>query len=113
MDRLQLIRDAAGAVRARQVAGRVRRLVPVRWVAAGRPAAGRWRPLAEGLGVDPAPQGGAAPPPAASGVFEGVGARRAAAAAGFWTDDRDGLLFLFFLHGFAPLAEHVAGPRDA
>ena len=102
--------DAARSARPKQVLHRPRRLLPPGLLAAGTPATG-WSPLAAGLGVDPAPQGGPAPDPAGTGVFEAVGVQRDASDPGLWTDTRDGLLFLFHLHGFADLARSPA-PSD-
>ncbi len=72
-----------------------------------------WAPVAKGLGVDPAPQPGPTPPPHETGTFEAYGATRRVGAPGFWRDPGDGLLFLFHLHGFAPLAAYAQGPRQA
>lgn len=64
---------------------------------------------ARGLGVTRAPQSGPTPPPAETGRFEAVGHTREFGAPGFWHDTSDGMLFLFHLHEFAPLAEYAAG----
>ncbi|MEA2271799.1 MAG: hypothetical protein QOI98_507 [Solirubrobacteraceae bacterium] len=69
--------------------------------------------LAGGLGIDPAPQSGPTPPPHETGSFEAYGVTRRFDRDDFWHDDADGLLFLFHLHGFAPLARYAAGPRTA
>jgi hypothetical protein len=105
--------DAARNMRASQLLHRPRRLLPPAWLAAGRSRPGAWRSAAAGLGVDPAPQSGPQPAPAESGTFSAVGSRRAFPAQGFWTDERDGLLFLFHLHGFGDLARYAAGTRTA
>ena len=105
--------DATRALQLRQAAYRPRRLIPPTALALGRPARVAWRPLATGLDVDPARQGGPAPEPSAAGSFHAVGAMRSAADPGLFTDGSDGLLFLFHLHGFAELARYVAGERSA
>src|SRR5688500_17402552 len=105
--------DAGRRMRPRQLLGRARRLVPPAALAVGT---GRneaaWRPVAAGLGADPAPQSGPVPPPDETGVFSAVGASRSLGARGFWRDERDGLLFLFHLHGFTELARYAAGSRS-
>src|SRR5687767_8113169 len=109
---LALYVDSARRMRAEQLIGRVRRAVPPKVLAVG--TAGTpppFAPNARGLGVDRAPQSGPAPPPEADGRFEAVGHARAFPAEGFWTDESDGLLFLFHLHGFRPLAAYAAGAR--
>jgi Heparinase II/III-like protein/Heparinase II/III N-terminus len=105
--------DALRHMRARQLLARPRRLVPPPLLAAGRPpATTTWRPLAAGLGADPAPQSGPQPRPEETGRFDAYGRSRPFPAPGFWTDDTDGLLFLFHLHGFSELAAYAAGPRS-
>jgi hypothetical protein len=99
-------------MQARQIAHRARRLLPAAWLAAGTPAAAEWRPSAAGAGVNVAPQGGPAAPPHESGAFAAVGRTRGFPRERFWEDPADGLLFLFELHGFAPLAEYAAGERS-
>ena len=97
------------------MAGRLRRLVPPAVLAAGLgngdPPA--WRPLAAGLGIDPAPQSGPLSAPDYDATFRAVGASRSLEAPNFWEDRGDGLLFLFHLHGFAPLADYAGGGRTA
>ena len=105
--------DAARTMRASQLLHRPRRLVPPAWLAAGPSRRGQWLPAAAGIGADPAPQSGPQPPPESSGAFSAVGSRRGFPAPDFWTDERDGLLFLFHLHGFAELARYAAGTRTA
>ena len=107
--------DAARRMTPRQVLGRTRRLVPPTLLAAGTglPRTPSWRPLAKGLGVDPAPQSGPTPSPHETGSFVAVGASRQYGSRSFWTDPSDGLLFLFHLHGFSPLASYAAGERSA
>lgn len=67
-----------------------------------------WRPLPAGIGVNPAPQSGAAPPPETAGAFTTVGRSRKFPREAFWSDSSDGLLFLFHLHGFEDLAAYAA-----
>src|SRR5438270_312382 len=112
--RAGLYLDAARNMRAGQVLGRVRRLVPPAVLAAGLRAEPppRLSPVAAGLGVQEAPQSGPVTPPAEDGVFRGAGAERAFPDGQFWIDGCDGLLFLFHLHGFAELARYVAGDRS-
>jgi len=95
-----------------QILHRPRRLIAPRLLATGIPddPPVRWRPLAAGLGVDPAPQSGPVPPPHEAGVFEALGLRRAADAPGLWAAGDDGLLLAFTLHGFTELARYAAGP---
>lgn len=114
--RLALYGDAARGLRARQVAHRARRAIPLRLLAAGTHARtqGAWRPLAGGLAVDRAPQSGPQVPPQRSGRFAFVGRSRTFAdERGFWRASEQGRLFDFHLHGFAELANYVAGPRTA
>jgi hypothetical protein len=105
--------DTAKRLEASQIAGRGRRLVPPRLLAAGLRATptASWSPAPGGLGANVAPQSGPTDPPHETGYLEAVGHRRRADAAGFWQDDSDGLLFLFHLHGFDALASFAAGPR--
>ena len=114
MSRAGLYLDAATSLRPRQLVGRLRRAVPPAWLA---PRAGGSPPTARaacgGLGTDPAPQSGPTPPPHETATFEAVGHTRPAAAADLFSDDSDGLLFGFHLHGFQPLADYAAGPRTA
>lgn len=112
--RARLYADAVRRMRPRQLAHRPRRALPPRLLAAGlrAPAALALRPLAAGLGADPAPQSGPSEPPHVTGAFAFVGASRQWDAERFWCDGRDGLLFLFCLHGFDALATYAAGPHD-
>jgi hypothetical protein len=107
--------DAARNMRARQIVGRARRIVPPALLAAGAGSRGAptWGANAPGVGVDRAPQSAPAAPPEESGEFEAVGVSRRFGAPGFWDDPRDGQLFLFHLHGFAPLASYAAGTTDS
>lgn len=109
----RLYLDSARHMRWSQVAGRVRRLVPVAAIAASARPRGdvSIRPIAAGVGVDPAPASGPAPRPDVTGKFSAAGAERPVGHPGFWTDESDGLYFLFHLHGFAPLAAYVEGER--
>src|SRR5829696_3449989 len=93
---------------------RVRRLVPSALIALRTmpSTAPDWRPIASGLGSDPAPQSGPTPPPHLTRTFTAVGASRGFGSPGFWTDASEGLLFLFHLHGFSPLATYAAGERS-
>lgn len=104
--------DALAHMRPAQLAHRLRRVVPIRVLAAGTAAASppRWRGVALGLGVEAAPNSGPQPPPHLDGVVRAVGTERAWGAPGYWADSRDGLLFLFHLHGFAELARYASGP---
>jgi uncharacterized heparinase superfamily protein len=107
--------DAARRMTLRQLVVRTRRIVPPALLAAGtrRQDAPEWRPLAAGLGADPAPQSGPTPSPHETGTFVAVGASRTYRSPAFWTDKSDGLLFLFHLHGFSTLASYAAGERSA
>ncbi|MDP8909314.1 MAG: heparinase II/III family protein [Chloroflexota bacterium] len=105
-----LYADALVNMRARQVLYRLRRLVPMRLLACAvrerEPWA--WRPLAGGLGVDPAPHSGAVAAPEAGWCFSAVGRRRPFVdSACFWQPGDDGLLFAFHLHGFSDLARYA------
>src|SRR5680860_1450867 len=104
--------DALVHMRPAQLAHRLRRVVPVRVLAVGTASTTpqRWRGVALGLGVEAAPSSGQQPPPHLDGVYRQVGAERTWGAPGYWTDSRDGLLFLFHLHGFAELARYASGP---
>jgi hypothetical protein len=102
-DRFSLYADTARHLRPSQIAGRVRRIVPVAALAAGTASGTVWAPLAAGLPAPPPPQGGPAAPPESDGVFRAVGLARAWPAPGFWTDAGDGLLYLFHVHGFSAL----------
>jgi uncharacterized heparinase superfamily protein len=99
----------------RQLVARTRRIVPPTLLAVGvrRPHAPEWRPLAGGLGADPAPQSGPTPPPHETGTFVAIGVSRRYGSPTFWTDPSDGLLFLFHLHGFSMLASYADGERSA
>lgn len=111
--KLGLYLDAARNVTPRQAVGRLRRAIPPVVLAAGiraRPP-GAMRPVALGLGVAHAPQSGPTAPPHEDGVFRAVGVHRSVGSPRFWSDPEDGLLFLFHLHGFEPLARYVAGAR--
>jgi Heparinase II/III-like protein/Heparinase II/III N-terminus len=115
MARIALYLDAARALQLRQILWRIRRLIPPALLAAGtrvRPDVSA-RPVAGGLGRSPAPQGGPAAPAHETGMFAGYGTSRRFGEEGFWDDPRDGLLFLFHLHGFSPLAEYAAGERNS
>ena len=111
--RAALYLDTAKRLKASQIAGRARRLVPPRLLAAGLRATSTadWSPIPGGLGANIAPQSGPTDPPHETGYLEAVGHRRRADEPGFWQDDRDGLLFLFHLHGFDALASFAAAPR--
>jgi len=100
-------------MRLSQLAARPRRLIPSALLAAGltRRPVPAWQSLPAGIGVNPAPQSGPTPPPHETHAFAAVGAERRFGAPGFWTDQSDGLLFLFALHGFAGLAEYAGGDR--
>jgi heparinase II/III-like protein len=92
-----------------QLAGRVRRFVPPAVLVPPAASPPPWSPGARGIGIERAPQSGPTPPPHEVGRFEAVGVMRTANAPGLWSDRSDGLLFLFHLHGFAPLATYAAG----
>jgi Heparinase II/III-like protein/Heparinase II/III N-terminus len=99
----------------RQALGRARRLIPPRVLMAGSAPArvGKFHPLARGLTAEAVSQSG--PSPAAHGTqqFAAVGAsRRFSPSRAFWSDDADGLLFLFQLHGFAQLPSVLDGLDD-
>lgn len=106
----------AGAVRqttVRQAVNRPRRVLPPRALA-GRPRRnGVFRGIAGDTAVSAAPQSGVVTAPHLDGVFRAVGVERHSQAPGFWTDEADGLLFLFELHSFAELARYASGSRSA
>jgi Heparinase II/III-like protein/Heparinase II/III N-terminus len=104
--------DAARHVSARQLVGRARRLVPPCVVALGTStrAQSASQLVARGVGLDPAPQWGPVTGPERDHTFRAYGHSRHFSQPDLWTDTTDGLLFLFHLHGFAPLAEYAAGP---
>ena len=115
LSRLWLYADAARAMQLRQAVGRARRLIPPRVLLAGSAPApvGEFHPLAKGLAAEAASQ--SAPGPAAheAQAFAAVGASRAfSPSRDFWSDDSDGLLFLFQLHGFAELPSVLGGPEE-
>lgn len=104
--RSALIADAARSVEPRQAVGRIRRLIPPAWLlaAAPREPAPAFAPHAAGLLAELASQSAPGPAAGAAGAFTAVGVTRPfAPSRAFWTDDADGLLFLFGLHGFAEL----------
>ena len=114
--RFALYADAARSMRARQIAHRARRVVPVRLLAAGTrtrtPPA--WHPLAGGLAIDPAPHSGPQSEPAGDGTFHFVGVSRPFTdTPHFWHTGQDGLLFAFGLHGFAELSRYTGTQRTA
>jgi len=98
-------------MRPSQFAGRVRRAVPPRIMAAGlrlEPPPG-WSPVASGLGLDDAPQSGPTPPPHLDATFRFVGRERAFCnGRPFWEPGDDGLLFAFHVHEFRELARFAA-----
>jgi hypothetical protein len=106
-----LLADTARRLRPRQLLARPRRLVPVALLAAaaGPRPTGAFRPLAQGLLAEAASQSGPVAPPHLARSFHAFGRSRRFPAPGFWSDPGDGALFLFHLHGFAPLAEYAAG----
>lgn len=63
--------------------------------------------------MDHAPQSGPTPPPHEERSFVAFGQERRLESPAFWTDESQGLLFLFHLHGFRPLAAYAAGPGTA
>ena len=111
--RLPLYIDALRAMRTRQIAWRAVRIIPPALLALGTKADHPPSPrlIAAGLGCTPAPASGPSKPPHESGRFDGYGVTREFGVEPFWDDTRDGLLFLFHLHGFAPLASYAAGER--
>ena len=103
--------DAVRHMRTSQLLARPRRLVPPRWLAAGADVTTtNFLAAARGLGVEIAPQSGPQAPAERDGRFRAVGHQREFGAAGFWTDDGAGPLFLFHLHGFADLGRYCAEP---
>jgi hypothetical protein len=114
-ERLLLYLDAVRGMRARQIAWRVRRLIPpillAMGIRVGSPRAPRL--VAARLGCSPAPQSGPTEPPHKAGAFAGYGTSRRFDQPRFWEDPCDGLLFLFHLHGFTPLAEYARGERTS
>ena len=107
--------DALVHMRPGQLAHRLRRVVPIRVLAVGTASSTPrpFRGVALGLGLEAAPSSGEQPPPHLDGVYRAVGANRTWGAPGYWTDSRDGLLFLFHLHGFAELARYGSRPPTA
>jgi hypothetical protein len=102
--------DAVKNMRAKQLAYRVRRLVPVQGLAAGigeKPPPG-WQPAGLGIGVEVAPSTGPRRPPHRDAVFRAFGIERSADDPALWSNASDGLLFLFHLHGFQDLADYAA-----
>ncbi len=97
-----------------QLAGRSRRFLSPRLLAAGLPVrtTTRFRSDAAGLGADPAPQSGPTPDPADTGVFDAFGHSRQARSDRLWESGSEGLLFAFHLNGFAQLATYAAGPHS-
>jgi hypothetical protein len=101
--------EALRAARPRQLAARPRRLLPPAALAVGLGAEPQEiRPLAAGLGADPAPQGGPCPPPHETGTFRGYGFERRLDA----DDPNDPLILRFAVHGFGPLASYAGGRRS-
>ena len=100
-------------MRPEQLVGRARRLAPPAILAAGltRHRSEAYTEFAAGLGVDPAPQSGPISEPAVCGRFVSYGYARDATDEGLWRIGSEGLLFAFFLHGFAPLASYAASQR--
>lgn len=110
--KLGLYADAVRHAQARQLIGRLRRGIPPRLLAAGLDSSPTsWLPLAAGTGARSAPQSGPVPHPHEAGVFCAVGRSRRFGSPAFWTDQSDGLLMLFHLHGFEELARYAAGQR--
>ena len=112
--RLPLYVDAVRHMRGRQLVGRSRRLVPASVLAAGlrAPADVAFTRHAAGLGADHAPQFGPLPDPAEERAFVALGHRRSAPRDDLWRPGPEGLLFMFHLHGFGPLAAYAAGTRS-
>ena len=111
--RWRLYADAVRRMRCSQVVGRTRRLVPPTVLALGLDSGGSpaFVPVARGLGVEAAPQSEPTAPPEADRVFRAFGMSRTFGSPDFWHSSADGLLFLFHLHGFTPLAAYAAGRR--
>ncbi|MDQ3435560.1 MAG: heparinase II/III family protein [Actinomycetota bacterium] len=113
--------DALRHMRPRQLVHRPRRLLPPRLLALGldRSSTPAFSPVAVHLGLEAAPQSGPSVPPHEERTFFAVGRRRtfaddgSHAKPGFWRDGADGVLFLFHLHGFTPLASYAAGRRTS
>ena len=107
--------DSIKALRPRQIAARPRRLLSPRLLAVATAPRDLppMRPLPRGVNIDHAPQGGPAPGPEQTGVFAAVGRQRSFGGERFWEDRADGDLFLFHLHGFAPLADYAGGEQSA
>ena len=102
--------DAVQNMRARQLAYRLRRLVPVHALTAGlkQVAPPGWQPYGLGIGVETAPSTGPRRPPYEDAAFRAFGIERSADDDALWTDTGSGLLFLFHLHGFQDLAVYAA-----
>src|SRR3954447_17924951 len=64
------------------------------------------------MGISFAPQWGDTPPPHEDGIFRAAGWSRSVGSPDFWESAEAGVLFLFHLHGFEPLAEYAAGPKS-
>lgn len=113
LGRIPLYIDAARRMKPRQLISRPRRSIPPALLGLGLGAATcpEFRPLAAGMGTEAAPQSGPCVQPHESGYFSAVGRSRRFGDPCFWSDDRDGLLFLFHLHGFTALATYAAGQR--
>lgn len=111
--RIRFAVDALAAARPSQLAGRARRVIPPRVLAlgcsSGQPAA--WQPIEAELSAETAAQ---SEPVLAGGAghLSALGVRRDLGVPNFWTDDRDGLLFLFHLHGFSGLGAYAIGEQS-
>lgn len=106
--------DVARSARPSQAIGRLRRLVPPRLIAAGIASdlAVAWAPSAPDLSHE-APPYGLVPAPHETRAFEAYGACRRFPSARFWDSAEDGLLFLFFLHGFDELLRYATQTTTA
>ena len=108
--------EALANLRLRQLAARPRRVLSPRFLDLGLSdkAPADWNPhIGAGLFLDRAPQSGPQPAPHTIDAFRAVGVERAWRHPRFWTDPQDGLLFLFWLHGFSALAAYAANEEEA
>ena len=108
--------DALASLQPRQLAYRLRRLLPPALLASGLRETDPplWQPLAPGTGASNSPQSGPQPPPHLDGVLRAVGVERAREADDLWVSHgRDDLLFSFTLHAFDELARYVTSERSA
>lgn len=114
-ERAALIADALVAAQPSQLLGRTRRLIPPSMLALGasRGQPRDWTAIAGDLPRPASTQSAPEKEYGRPGAFRAYGASRAFGVTDFWTDESDGLLFLFHLHGFEELATYAQGPQSA